>query len=656
LRPARRLAALALVAILLAATAASLAPVAASAPAAGGPSMRLVHQDARVGPSGEFSMRLHVEPAGNPSRLEVALTVFPGVATRSAFALTLTEPPTGPALLPTQPFPLADLAADPNGDVNLAIRFGDRLSLGHDDGVFPVRVDLRERGSGRVAQRFTTHLVYLPVANLGPKLGVSLVLPFHAPPGLPAAGGRQLKGVEQLVAVPAALDALGTTPAALAPTPETLATLAAGADERDVTLLRGLQQRAANMTVLAGTYVPTSLPALLGAGLGTELAAQVDRGTTVVGDVLRARPDARTWLAREPLDDSSLALLATRGFDRVVTPETQLQPLATQKITLTQTFRLRTRGDHPIDAAVADTGLSSHFDNRIDPVLAANQFLADLAVLFLDQPGAERRAVVAVAPREWKADRQFLDTAVAGLAQSPILETISLDGLFSSVPWARGDDGRPLVRSLAVPRTPALNDIAGDVRTARRRLDALASVLGTSAAVQATLEERLLLAESAELRTTRQRQPYLNAVMRGVDAQTHEIRPPNGRSITLTARRGEIPVTFQNRTGVSAKVVVKVQSDKLDFPRGTTQLLELTRRNTTERFPVVLRTSGAFPLRITLESPDGGMVIGQARLTIRSTAASRVSLVVSLGAALFLAVWWGRHALRGRRARRLVPA
>jgi hypothetical protein len=114
-------------------------------------------------------------------------------------------------------------------------------------------------------------------------------------------------------------------------------------------------------------------------------------------------------------------------------------------------------------------------------------------------------------------------------------------------------------------------------------------------------------------------------------------------------------VTFQNKTGKPVRVVVRVQSDKLDFPRGTTQSLELTRLNTTERFPVVARASGAFPIRITLESPDGNMVVGRARLTVRSTAASGASLVVALGAASFLAIWWGRNAMKGRRARGLVP-
>ena len=109
-------------------------------------------------------------------------------------------------------------------------------------------------------------------------------------------------------------------------------------------------------------------------------------------------------------------------------------------------------------------------------------------------------------------------------------------------------------------------------------------------------------------------------------------------------------------TPFAPKVIVTVQSDKLEFPDGSTRPLELTRRNTTERFSVVARTSGAFPLRITLVSPDGNLTIGRARLTVRSTAASRVSLAVSVGAALFLAIWWGRHVVRGRRAKRLVPA
>ena len=57
---------------------------------------------------------------------------------------------------------------------------------------------------------------------------------------------------------------------------------------------------------------------------------------------------------------------------------------------------------------------------------------------------------------------------------------------------------------------------------------------------------------------------------------------------------------------------------------------------------------------LILESPDGHLVVGRARITVRSTAASGASLIVAMGAATFLAVWWGRNAMKGRRKRGLV--
>jgi len=387
--------------------------------------------------------------------------------------------------------------------------------------------------------------------------------------------------------------------------------------------------------------------------LSSDATTQIARGSDTVAETLRVRPDARTWLAQGPLDDASLAMLGQRGIDRVVTSDADLKPDTGQRLTVTQPF-LVSGGERQLPAAVADPGLSTYFENRTAPALAASHLLADLAVIYLDQPGSDRRGVVAVAPQSWRVDRQLLE-AVAGLSQNPIVEPISLDTFFTGVAPAKGDNGRTAQRRVAPVGPGGLADMVTDLRSSRVRLDALGSVLGPGTADHGNLDERLLLAESTDLRTNRQRQAYLDAVLAGIDNQRQAIRIPGGRSFTLTARSAEIPVTFQNRTGVRAKVVVKVQSEKLDFPQGNTQLLDLSRLNTTQRFSVVSRTSGAFPVRITLESPDGNLMIGQARFTVRSTAASGVGLAVSIGAAVFLAVWWGRHALRGRRARRLVP-
>jgi hypothetical protein len=281
--------------------------------------------------------------------------------------------------------------------------------------------------------------------------------------------------------------------------------------------------------------------------------------------------------------------------------------------------------------------------------------LADLAVIYLDRPGDdERRALAAVAPRDWHPTRQFLDVLNSGLLLSPIVEPISLDALFSTVPMARDDSGATMVRKPAAPAVGSIADVAADLRDVRRNLDSLGSVLGSGNTTSAVVEEELLVAESTDLKTRRQREPYITAADRMIEDELNQIEMPEGRSITLTARTGEIPVTFKNNTGKPVRVVVRIESDKLEFPRGTVEDLELTRLNTTERFPVVARASGAFPLRITLESPDGHLVVGRARITVRSTAASGASLIVAMGAATFLAVWWGRNAMKGRRARGLV--
>jgi hypothetical protein len=130
-------------------------------------------------------------------------------------------------------------------------------------------------------------------------------------------------------------------------------------------------------------------------------------------------------------------------------------------------------------------------------------------------------------------------------------------------------------------------------------------------------------------------------------------------------------VTFRNGTGYPVHVVVTMRSDKLEFPGApdarpdsdgsrppneVTRKLDLVRRNETARFSVNTRASGAFPVLVTLESPDGSLVVDRSTLTVRSTAASGVGLLLSGAAGLFLFAWWGRHVVHGRRARRLVPA
>jgi hypothetical protein len=349
------------------------------------------------------------------------------------------------------------------------------------------------------------------------------------------------------------------------------------------------------------------------------------------------------------------------GVGQVALPESSLTPLQS-RLTLAHPYLVDAHQGRRQQAVSIDPGLAGHFRSGGNQVLEAHRFLADLAVLYFDQPGGQERGVVAFTPRGWRADRSFLDAAMAGLTDNPVIEPVTLSTFFGNVDKLRGNNGSPLVRRLVgAPRNASLPATA--TRSARQRLNTFRSIVDDGNPMYTLLDEQLLTAESADLRSSRQR-VYVSGVEHTLDHELSRIQTPGG-SIRLTARGGEIPVTFRNGTGYPVHVVVTVRSDKLEFPGAAdgghhaneiTRKLDLIRRNETARFSVQTRASGAFPLLVTLQSPDGSLVVSHTQITVRSTAASGVGLLLSAAAGLFLLIWWGRHALHGRRARRLVPA
>ena len=619
--------------------------------------LELVSQTPWVGPTGDFEARVQVRPPEAATGLEVVAEVFPAVATRSEFALTLDQLPGREPVARGEP-----ARPDATGAATVRLALADpaspaRAQLGGRNGVHPVAVRLRAAGGPLTVARLLTHLVYLPEPRTGPALAVSLVLPVHALPSTGPSRGPDPAELERLASLAEALGRVQGLALSLAPTPATLDSVAADPAGPAAGVLAALRRAVAGRAVLAGTYVPVSLPSLL-EDLEGEAVNQLRRGRSTVEEVLRARHDPSVLHADESLDAASVDWLARHGVARVVVDESGLVPVPGQVVTLTRPFRLRgSRGE--LTAVAADPALAAHLSGPAPatPALRAQRVLADLAVLYLDMPG-DRRGVVVNPPRSW-AEPGVLAALARGLAGNPVLEPVDVERLFESVEMARGGGGQPLVRRPVVTRTARDNGLASlapEIAASRRRVDSLAGVLGPDNPVVDQLQEQVLLAESADISTARERSARLSAIRAGVEDTIAQIRVPQLRSITLTARRGTIPVTFLNESGYPARLRVNLTSQKLDFPGGRSRVLDLTHLNTTKQFPVVARTSGTFPMNVELTSPDGALVVGRAQLTVRSTAAPGLGLAVSAGAALFLAVWWGRHAHRGRRARRLVPS
>lgn len=618
-------------------------------------------------PGGAFRLGLHVDGVKDPSAVELVLNTYARLTSRSAFGQTLQDRPVG-ALLDVTSTPLNDLDIDPAGNLTATLQFQDpalprepgRLLLSQ-DGVYPLRVELRGRGGGAVLDRFTTHIPFVPANRTGPKLDLSWIVPVHAPPSIRPDGTRKLTTGRDLQTLTQALETT-SVPLVLAPTPETVQALATSSESAAVAALTSLRRAASShRQVVTGPYVPTSLPQLIAGGLPSEADQEAQQGNERLTQLLKVPVDNTTWVSEEPLDDASMSRLADLGVSQVALPESSLTALQS-RLTLAKTYLVNQRQGGAEQAVSIDDGLAGHFRSGGNQVLEAHRFLADLAVLYFDQPGGQQRGVVAFTPRGWHPDKAFLDTVMSGLTDNPIVDPVTLTTLFGNVDKLRGGNGAPLVRRLVgAPRNVSLPTAA--TRSARQRLTTFRSIVDDGNPMYTLLDEQLLAANSADLRSSRQR-TYVSGVEHTLDHELSRIQTPGG-SIRLTARGGEIPVTFRNGTGYPVHVVVTVRSDKLEFPGGAggdhphneiTRSLDLVRRNETARFAVQTRASGAFPLLVTLQSPDGSLVVSHTQITVRSTAASGVGLLLSAAAGLFLLIWWGRHALHGRRARRLVPA
>ncbi|HVL04116.1 MAG TPA: DUF6049 family protein, partial [Acidimicrobiales bacterium] len=359
-----------------------------------------------------------------------------------------------------------------------------------------------------------------------------------------------------------------------------------------------------------------------------------------------------------PVGPDALAVLDT--VQRLVVPEEALEPLD-RPLTLANPFLVEDAGGRPVEAAAVDPGLAAHFDEDDDPVLGAHHLLADLAVLAYDSPGLERGVVVAPPP-EWTPSVELLSTALPALANGPVVRAVTLDRLFDEVPLASGPAGDVLVRTLQPDPSPPSSVAAAELRRTQADVASAATMIDAPAPTIELLERLALTSMAADL-SPDERAEYRAGVGRVIARALAGVGILSEGSFQLTSREATIPLTLVNDLETDVDVTLELRSDKLDFvppstgtavTRTMTMALTLAPGRTPLMVPVEARASGDFPLLITMRSPDNRLEIATTRLTVRSTFPSGVGYLLSAGAGLFLALWWGRHWRTARRDRRLV--
>ncbi|CAA9233487.1 MAG: hypothetical protein AVDCRST_MAG20-1346 [uncultured Acidimicrobiales bacterium] len=629
----------------------------------------LVDQTDWVGLGEPFDLRLGVG-ADVPADGAVVLDLHTAVTSRSQFAATLEGRFLG-ARRAEVIVPLSELAVQPDGTRQVRLTSGPTAVPGERTvqgmsrpGVYPLVVGVRPADPEvEPPAPFTTYLVRTPPEGTTP-LRVAVVQPVHAPPARQPDGSTRFEAdvLGQLEALAEVLASSSGTPLTLTPRPETLealtmlaATEGAADAGRAEAVLADLRAALPDRQVVSEPWVDVDPDALEAAGLGEDLPAQRLRGDAAVDAVLGTRTDARTWVADGGLGPDALERLATVGVDQVLLPDSALSPVDL-RLSLTRPFAIGGLAvGSTLRGAAPEPALSARYAAE-DPVLAAQHVLADLAVLHGDEPGPLRPRGVVLAPGPGvDADPGFLQAVLSGLASSPILRPVTLDGYFSGVD-PQVEEGGPLVRTVA-PAGGSLGVVGSEIESARARLTGFASMLADPTDLR-DLSDLTLLAEAAELQLA-QRRAYLAAVGAGVDARLGRVDVVDA-AIRLADSEGTIPLTLVRDGDAPLSVRVTLASEQLAFGPDRRESrwsydLELTSENTPLVVPVRVRSPGTFPLLVTITSPDGRLQIARTQVTIRSTAFSGVGVALSAGAGFFLLLWWVRHWRTVRRAKRLVP-
>lgn len=648
------------------------APVAAQVAAqAGAPEFALAAQSAWTAPGAAFVMRF--DSSNVPGGAQVALTVHDALQSRTAFDASVR----GDSLPPTrdrETFAFDQLPVDAGtGQRVLAVS---DAALGS-SGVFPLEVDLRSAADESLAH-FVTHVVVAPVGpdgrlTVGQPLNVAWVWPLQAQPAYVAAPVfvnqttlADLDPTGRLGRQAAQLAANTDVPLTLAPSPETLDAwavlgqksppLAAGAND--------VRSAAARNQVLAGPFVPLDLPSVTRGGLQDVVTSststrpsELTRGVSALEKFLGAHVDPSTALPG-PLDTASLSILQNASVRQLVVDGKALTP-ENEKYTPAHPYKMRTvQGDDSsaVTIVATDDGLERFLTGDEPPALRAAHLLAGLAVVAGEQPSTSRGVAIAN-PATWDADDTFVADVLAGLRGNPLLHPTTVQGLIEAVPVATTGDAvdAPVYRELA-PYAPPLPPVtaaqyAGGVRSR----DAVAALVGAGDTrtqnVDRALASSLAAAWANPPGRVRARQ-LLDSIRGSVAGYLGQVHVQPQSTVTITSSKAQIPISFRNTGDDDIQVHLRLESDRLLFPDGDELDVTLpARHNTTVRVAVETRGSGTAPVTLTVTTP-GGLAIGKPTvIKVRSSFVSGVGVFLTVGAVVFLVIWWGWDIHRRRKKR-----
>lgn len=394
---------------------------------------------------------------------------------------------------------------------------------------------------------------------------------------------------------------------------------------------------------LTDTYTPINLAELQKQGVSS---AYTDLLTLGRSQITKAgyNSTART-LVTQTITPQSIKMIARSGIDNVIVDDStfsRIQRTNDQPLTLSS-------DDSFVRVGLANTSITQHLSSDLSASAQANYLLAATTVVALEAPSIARGLILPLdlARLDAVTLNQFLQATI----NNPLVEPLTSSSYFSQLTPDKSASKK--LSKAEYPTNVAKTFDKSAFQSVEKSSGATQSMFATSTSQNS---HAFWMSNGVYSRTDRHAGAAINPVTAA--ALTHSVEKyialPEKRTLTITSRENKIPVTIKNTSGSPITVIVRIDSDKLAFPKGTEFPVILREQNTTVKIPVKARTSGSFPITIEIASPSGNVVVAEQSATVRSTVVSGAGVAIAIASALFLAIWWGSH-VRKTRKKPLAP-
>ena len=389
---------------------------------------------------------------------------------------------------------------------------------------------------------------------------------------------------------------------------------------------------------------------------------------------LAGRDPARVLLLPTPVVPAVLDLLPVRT---TIVPYAAIEsPELARDIALGEPVRtLRSPSGRPVTALVGDPYLTVALGASTralpgDPVRAAHEVLVRSAMVHLEAPGREGRALVLLPPDGFDPDPRFAAELLARLAAAPWLAPNAADALAASAIGApeparlRDAAPEPLPSRLAAGLTTTERELAllvgalaPDATTGGDALDEADDGVPVGARTLTEASDELMRATSRAFAGDVDRATELLAgVRRGIDAAFGTMLL-DVADVTLTDRDGTVPITVTRTDGLALRLRVEVTGPAaLTWTEGRVKELVLAAGESRAlEVPVRSGATGVFPVTVRVTDPSGERLLVAEVIGVRATAVAGPALALIAATVVVLVIIGSLRQRRRGLALRTVP-